>query len=93
MESFIEHIEPPQKCELGYDSEKKSCVVTLPTGETIELIETTLTKPNEHDSYITGFFPKHTAMGEVWIVSEKENLTVKKVTIGNEVLFEAPTIH
>lgn len=92
MEGF--EIQPQQApCEFGYNPEKSHCTLKLPDGTTLELLETTLLEPNERDSYLKGFCPSMNAMGEVHIIEAFGELSVKKVTVDNEVMYEAPTIH
>ena len=84
---------PENKCTLGYNPEESECTVLLPNKQTIKLISVTLTEPNNRDSFLSGFCPDANEQGEVHLIEEFGRLTVKKVTIEGEVLFEAPTIH
>lgn len=81
------------QCEFGYDQEKASCIVHLPNGKTLELIQTTFEEPSKRDGIIRGFCPKKNAMGEVHLIEEFGKLSVKKVLVDSETLFEAPTYH
>jgi hypothetical protein len=92
MEGFEAQKNTPQ-CEFGYNPDESSCTIKLPTGATLELIETTLTEPNGRDSFLKGFCPSQNAMGEVHLIEELGKLSVKKVTVDGNILFEAPTMH
>jgi|TARA_B100000745_G_C20142089_1_gene391566 hypothetical protein len=92
MEAFETQPNIPP-CEFGYDPDTARCIVTLPDNRVVELIDTTLTEPNNRDSYLRGFCPRAKAMDEVHLIEEFGKLSVKKVTIDGKVLFEAPTVH
>lgn len=93
MEGFDSQPQQPTSCECGYDPEKKICTLLLPNGRIIELIQTKLEEPNERDSFIRGFCPQEHAMAEVHLIEESGTLTVKKVSLDGETVFEIPTIH
>ncbi len=95
----MKHFEQPPNCpseakpEFGYDTEKKRCTVQLPNGRLFELIEVQVSEPNARDTFIRGFCPQANAMGEVQVIEEFGELSVKKVSIDEVVMFEADTMH
>lgn len=93
MKGFESEPQAPTQCEFGYDAEQASCVVQLPTGETLALTQVTLEEPNERDSFVQGFCPSANAMGTIHLIQEFGKLSVKEVIIDGETLFEIPTIH